>query len=1228
MADKPKDESPVEIEDKKDANVKYTDKDPAKSIPKSYKSTAEIEVSKNLIGQILGQETAVEIIKKSAEQRRNVLLIGEPGTGKCVGKDTAIITEKGAIKAKNLFDDLKKSSVEIKKGNETYLMPAKKVLTYSLDKNGKVAEKPIKLAYHGIRKKAIKIITASGSEFVLSGEHPVLTIKDGKLVFSATDCLKEGQFIASARKLPESQNIKFPKEKLNSKFLKIENNTVQFIGANGVRSLKLKIPDEISKELSYFLGICMAEARWQGNLIVYNCSQIIKKSIINALIEEFDYPKEFIIDFNKGIFLKKSRTLAHILSSCFDFPLETTKQSSKKKVPLPIFSGNINIIRHFLSGIIDGDGYIGARGFELTSSSKELIAGIRILMLKLGILSRTSVSFKFASNTKNKTKRPYYRISIFDSNNLNKLNNQLSLLIRYKQNAFNLFTNKKPNTNVDIIPSIGKQLHKIKKELKLTYKGLNEYCITFSRYSSGKRNISRLTAQDILNKFMEHCNKINNIDNTNNTTLLLQNNQMIKNLQLIANSDIFWDRIKTMSLIEDDLYDFEVEDTHNLLVSGGIVIHNSMLGLALAELLPKEKLADIIAFPNPNDENAPLIRTVPAGQGRELVARARIQGMGMFKNQNIIMFIIFLLAMFSPWWSWAYYSKYGNTVAAIMTAAVLIFSVITLIGIMLSLNLNKRMEGRVRTPKVIVDNYKKKQAPFYDATGAHAGALLGDVLHDPFQSFVYLYTKKYTERGWKSIALHKEIDSKFNQKREILKKPLDMDGRKLFKHKELKKNYEAIFMQKNELKVLGETNGSVSPVEVLSSNRYDYTGEMIKLTTSENKELIVTPEHKIAVWENNKIAYVKAKDIKENTEMVSTAEDIVIDEQDIINTYDERQQEQCRLYYQYLELKSQNPAWGYKRIAKAMGQNIGKTRWWHAKRHIPVPIQTANWLKERKLLPLKIDNPKLPLIAKVIGATFGDGGIFENLNAIFLSSSNIKDTEEFSKDLQKIFGNDVLLNTELREGGEYGHSWCMSNTNRNIIRFFVALQAPVGNKTSKELKIPSWIKLNEKFEDEFYGSLFGSELGVSKYDKNKPRIEFAITGKEKFEDNRLEFLREIINYLKSRGIQVTDKQIDIRPVKARGSENNWIFRFLLSNTYSNLLNFVEEIKINYCNLKKWKLRILIDADTKNKLNKYLDLRAKGLGAEAIMERLEIDAKYLYKILNNTNINLREVAMTT
>ena len=47
-----------------------------------FKSTAEIQVPKALVDQVIGQESAVEVIKKAAKQRRHVLLIGEPGTGK------------------------------------------------------------------------------------------------------------------------------------------------------------------------------------------------------------------------------------------------------------------------------------------------------------------------------------------------------------------------------------------------------------------------------------------------------------------------------------------------------------------------------------------------------------------------------------------------------------------------------------------------------------------------------------------------------------------------------------------------------------------------------------------------------------------------------------------------------------------------------------------------------------------------------------------------------------------------------------------------------------------------------------------------------------------------------------------------------------------------------------------------------------------------------------------
>lgn len=162
----------------------------------------------------------------------------------------------------------------------------------------------------------------------------------------------------------------------------------------------------------------------------------------------------------------------------------------------------------------------------------------------------------------------------------------------------------------------------------------------------------------------------------------------------------------------------------------------SMLGLALAELLPKEKLVDILSFPNVNDENQPLIRTVKAGEGRKLVFNARMSGDSFFRTQTIITLILIALSIFLSWWSFNYYTdKYSPIVGAVMCVGFSL-GIWFLVGIIIiSMNMGKKMGGpRVAVPKIIVDNFDKKDVPFYDATGAHAGALLGDVLHDPFQS--------------------------------------------------------------------------------------------------------------------------------------------------------------------------------------------------------------------------------------------------------------------------------------------------------------------------------------------------------------------------------------------------------------------------------------------------------------------------------------------------------------
>ncbi len=161
----------------------------------------------------------------------------------------------------------------------------------------------------------------------------------------------------------------------------------------------------------------------------------------------------------------------------------------------------------------------------------------------------------------------------------------------------------------------------------------------------------------------------------------------------------------------------------------------SMLGLALAELLPREKLVDVVAFPNVNDENQPFIRTIPAGQGRELVNKSRLEAANVFKYQNLIMLALMIITIIAPWWAFNHYTALGGyLLGGLMFIAFFLGGMVFFTSFILFVNFGRKADNRQRAPKVIVDNFNKKQVPFFDATGAHAGALLGDVLHDPFQS--------------------------------------------------------------------------------------------------------------------------------------------------------------------------------------------------------------------------------------------------------------------------------------------------------------------------------------------------------------------------------------------------------------------------------------------------------------------------------------------------------------
>ena len=128
----------------------------------------------------------------------------------------------------------------------------------------------------------------------------------------------------------------------------------------------------------------------------------------------------------------------------------------------------------------------------------------------------------------------------------------------------------------------------------------------------------------------------------------------------------------------------------------------SLLAKAMAELLPKEELKDILVYPNLEDLNNPKIREVPAGKGREIVMAHKMEARKKAQARNMLM-MLFVVGIII-------YSYFVSQLLWGIIAGIMI--------LMLTRQFLPKEEMMI--PKMAVSNYDKEHAPYIDATGAHA----------------------------------------------------------------------------------------------------------------------------------------------------------------------------------------------------------------------------------------------------------------------------------------------------------------------------------------------------------------------------------------------------------------------------------------------------------------------------------------------------------------------------
>ncbi len=154
----------------------------------------------------------------------------------------------------------------------------------------------------------------------------------------------------------------------------------------------------------------------------------------------------------------------------------------------------------------------------------------------------------------------------------------------------------------------------------------------------------------------------------------------------------------------------------NVLLIGDPGIGKSMLAKGMAELLPGEELQDILVYPNIEDNHNPLIGAMPSGEGKKIVANYKAKAKGQEEKKNMFMMIIITFILIVGF--------VVNQILAAIIAAGIVFLALQ----------QMKPKTSIMVPKLLINNENKATAPFVDATGSHAGALLGDVRHDPYQS--------------------------------------------------------------------------------------------------------------------------------------------------------------------------------------------------------------------------------------------------------------------------------------------------------------------------------------------------------------------------------------------------------------------------------------------------------------------------------------------------------------
>jgi len=511
------------------------------------------EIKKALVLQMFG---GCRKVGKDHSVKRgdiHVLLIGDPGVAKSIGKNEKVMYISNKETG---YDTIEHIHAKFKRFPKNL-----KVLTLDMISQEPKWDDVEEIIKHLPEKDLIQVKTNHGKQIIATKDHSFITLsKSGEIVSIKGEELTKNTYLP----IP----INYHKEKFkyfNSNFFNKKTSTSKIL------------PDKIKLDYNFgfFIGIFLSEGYIKNNktIEISNQNKEIQKKVVN-------FSKKMSLNYNQqdnkvSIF---SKNLSDILKThCYDKNhLEALKRGIKgnfsriKKMPEFAFFSPKEFIYGLISGLFSGDGRLiqdkkTLKGFELITTSKQLAENTSDLLFSIGILNKIKKRNYIYKNQET----DYYSLSI-PTPMIAAFLKDMEIIGRkissYNNHPIYSYNNQIP---------CGDLIYEIVKKLGYNKRiGGNRTLAAEMRTVKKRNEIGRLRLLRLIKEFEKTAK---------------QPIPELETLKKIANSNIIWSKINHIEILEkknEEVYDLSIPST-NTFVANGIGVHNSVTLKFISEMAPK-----------------------------------------------------------------------------------------------------------------------------------------------------------------------------------------------------------------------------------------------------------------------------------------------------------------------------------------------------------------------------------------------------------------------------------------------------------------------------------------------------------------------------------------------------------------------------------------------------------------------------------------------------------------